>query len=279
VTISVFGIVLLAALLHAGWNAMVKASPDRALTLGWISFGHVVLGAFLVPFVPIPAIESWPFIAISTFVHWAYYLMLFHSYRLGDLSRVYPISRGAAPVLVALGAQFFVGEILPLGAWLGVLSVSAGIILLSKETNPSKSSVGATLAALATGVCIALYSIADGMGARAAHSAIGYVAWLFLCEIFVTGYIFYKRRGDMFKQDSSVWRNGAVGGVVSACAYGLVIYAKSLTLLALVSTLRETSVIFAALIGIFLFGERPWKLRVLASSIVLVGVVIMALTA
>lgn len=276
-TTGVFAIVLLAAALHATWNALVKASADRAIVLALISVGHVVLGAIVALFVPAPAIESWPFIALSTVIHWAYYGMLFQSYRLGDLSRVYPISRGIAPVLVALGAQFAAGEILPPMAWFGILTVSAGIMFLSKETKPAANSAAATLAALATGICIASYSIADGMGVRVAQSVIGYIAWLFICEIFVVAYIFYQRRYDISKLDQSVWIAGLLGGVVSAVAYGLVIYAKSLTLLALVSTLRETSVIFAALIGVVMFGERPWQSRILASCFVLSGVVIMAL--
>ena len=278
-TVGVFGIVLLAAVMHATWNALVKASADRAIILALISVGHVILGTIAALFVPIPAIESWPYIAISTIIHWVYYFMLYHSYRLGDLSRVYPISRGISPVLVAFGAQFVAGETLPVEAWFGVLIVSFGIIFLSKADNSSKSSTTATFAALGTGACIASYTIADGMGVRVAHSVIGYVAWLFILEIFVVIYIFYQNRYEITIQHKSVWLVGTLGGVVSAAAYGLVIYAKSLTLLALVSTLRETSVIFAALIGIILFGERPWKMRIFASCCVLFGVVIIVLAA
>jgi drug/metabolite transporter (DMT)-like permease len=164
-------------------------------------------------------------------------------------------------------------------AWIGVLIVSAGIMLLSKEGGPAKSSLAATFAALGTGLCIASYSIADGLGVRAAQSALGYVAWLFILEFVVVIFIFYQKREAIAIQPKSVWWAGVLGGVVSAVAYGLVIYAKSITLLALVSTLRETSVIFAALIGIVLFGERPWKLRIVASCCVISGVFIIALIA
>ena len=117
------------------------------------------------------------------------------------------------------------------------------------------------------------------MGVRVAGSVIGYIAWLFISEIFVVLFIFYKKRNDLKQLSGSVWRAGILGGVVSAVAYGLVIYAKSITMLALVSTLRETSVIFAALIGVLLFGERPWRLRIVASCVVLSGVVVMTFTA
>lgn len=273
-----FAIVLLAAVLHAVWNGMVKASTDRAIVLALISLGHVIFGAVLAVFVPFPAAASWPFIAISTLIHWGYYYLLYHSYRLGDLSQVYPIARGIAPVLVALGAQFAVGEVLPLGAWLGILMVSSGIMLLSKRAVLSATATKATGTALATGVFIASYSIADGMGVRVAESALGYIAWLFIAEVFVVGFIFWRRGREMLIVNRSVWVAGMVGGLVSAIAYGLVIYAKSLTLLGLVSTLRETSVIFAALIGVLFLGERPWKPRILAAGIVLSGVILMAMS-
>jgi drug/metabolite transporter (DMT)-like permease len=276
VSTTAFAIVLLAAVLHAVWNGLVKASEDRAIVLALISLGHVVFGLVLVLLAPLPAVASWPFIAGSTLIHWAYYFLLYHSYRLGDLSQVYPIARGIAPVLVALGAQFAVGEVLPAGAWAGILMVSAGILLLSRRALMSAAATKATGAALATGTCIAAYSIADGMGVRVAEGAIGYIGWLFVSEIFVVGFIFWRRGREMLFVKRSVWATGMVGGLVSAVAYGLVIYAKSLTLLGLVSTLRETSVIFAALIGVLFLGERPWKPRILAAGIVLAGVILMA---
>lgn len=273
-----FGVVLLAALLHAIWNGMVKASQDRAVVLALISLGHVVLGIALVLIAPLPASPSWPFIVASTVIHWGYYALLFQSYRLGDLSLVYPIARGIAPVLVALGAQFAAGEVLPIAAWLGIFLVSGGILLLSGRALFSGTANKASGVALVTGACIAAYSIADGMGVRVAGTVTGYVGWLFASEIFVVGYVFARRGSAMFHVPLSVWITGLLGGLVSATAYGLVIYAKSITLMALVSTLRETSVIFATLIGIVLLGERPWKSRVLASGIVVCGVVIMALS-
>jgi len=275
---SAFGIVLLAALLHALWNGMVKASQDRAVVLALISLGHVVLGLVLVVIAPFPASPSWPFIIASTVIHWGYYALLFHSYRLGDLSLVYPIARGIAPVLVALGAQFAAGEVLPFSAWFGIVLVSGGILILSGRTLISGAATKASVTALATGTCIAAYSIADGMGVRVAGSVTGYVGWLFVSEIFVVGYVFMRRGREMVFVPGSVWVTGIVGGLVSATAYGLVIYAKSITFMALVSTLRETSVIFATLIGVILLGERPWKFRVLASCIVVAGVIFMTLS-
>lgn len=273
-----FGIVLLAALLHAIWNGQVKASVDRAMVLALISLGHVVLGFALVLSAPLPALPSWWFIVASTVVHWGYYALLFHSYRLGDLSLVYPIARGIAPVLVALGAQAFVGEVLPATAWIGIVLVSLGIMMLSVRALISGLATKACIAALATGVCIAAYSIIDGFGVRVSGTVAGYIGWLFVSEVFVTAYIFLRRGREITAVSRSTWITGIVGGLVSATAYALVIYAKSITYMGLVSTLRETSVVFATLIGVVLLGERPWKARFVASGIVVTGVVIMALS-
>ncbi|MCA8869740.1 MAG: EamA family transporter [Rhodobacteraceae bacterium] len=274
-----FSIVLLAAALHAVWNALVKAAADRAVVLGMISFGHVILGVGMAVMAPLPAMESWGFIVGSTLIHWGYYFFLYHSYRLGDLSQVYPIARGIAPVLVALGAQYFAGEVLPLMAWVGIVTVSVGIMMLSSKALLSLAASKVTGVALITGAIIAAYSIVDGMGVRVSGNVLGYVAWLFIFEGFVSAFIFYRRGSEMLQLTPRVWIPGMAGGLISGIAYGLAIYAKSLTYLGLVSTLRETSVIFAAMIGILVLGERPWKSRIAAATVVVIGIIVMTLAA
>lgn len=274
---SAFLIVLCAALLHALWNALVKATADRLAILGLISAGHVVLGIVLAAQSPMPALESWAYIAASTIIHFAYYFLLYHSYRLGDLSHVYPIARGMAPVLVALGAQFVAGEVLPPMAWLGVLVVSGGIFLLAGNVFSGKAPPLVVMTAMATGAMIAAYSLVDGLGVRVAGTESGYIGWLFIAEIFVASFVFLRLRGGMFRLPRKTILMGLAGGLISALAYGLVIYAKSFTPLGMVSTLRETSVVFAALIGVLWLGERPWQRRLFASLIVASGVVLLAL--
>jgi len=170
-----FAIVLFAALLHALWNAFVKAADDRFAILGLIASGHVFLGIALAIQNPFPAAESWPFIAGSTVIHFGYYYLLYHSYRLGDLSQVYPIARGMAPVLVALGAQVFAGESLPPAAWAGILIASLGIFMMAGDIFRSETPPLVVLSALATGVMIASYSLVDGMGVRLAGTSLGYI--------------------------------------------------------------------------------------------------------
>ena len=268
-------IVLLAALLHALWNALVKTSADRAVTLGLVATGHCVPALALMSFVPIPAAEAFPFIIASTVIHWAYYYFLNVSYRFGDLSLIYPIARGTAPVMVALGAMIWADESLPFWAWLGILTVSAGIMILAAIRNADKRGIGA---ALATSAIIAAYSVVDGIGIRVSGTPIGYVVWLFAAELFVAVFVIGTRfeRARSISQRSLIL--GLTGGVISGLAYGLALFAKTLAPIGIVSAVRETSVIFAALIGVYWLGEGPAQRRLVAASVVALGVIILALS-
>lgn len=269
-------LILTAAVLHAVWNAMIKGATDRALMMGLINFGHGILGLVMVLLFLPPAMASWPFIAASTFIHFFYYGFLILAYRHGDLSQVYPIARGVAPVMVALGAQVFANEILPLVAWAGLLLVSFGISILFLDRSGGKLSSKALVAAVLTGFTIASYSIVDGMGVRVSQSPLGYIGWLFLLEAIAGfGFLFYRRE-TLPDIKLSLVTIGLLGGLISAIAYGLAIYAKTLTTLGTVSAIRESSVIIAALIGVIWFGERPWKLRVISAAIVACGVILLA---
>lgn len=271
-TAAVIAIVLFAALLHAVWNALVKGATDRAVTLGLIATGHVVPAAFIVWFVPPPAPAAIPFIVASTVIHWGYYVFLNLSYRFADLSFAYPVARGLAPVLIALGALFVADEHLAPLAWAGIATVSAGILTLAAVRHADPKGFAA---AVATGLIIASYSIVDGLGIRASGSPVGYVAWLFLAEIFVAAYVFATRWRRMTALPRRALAIGLSGGAISALAYGVVLYAKTLAPLGIVSALRETSVIFAAMIGVVLMGEGPAARRILAAVIVACGIILL----
>ena len=176
---------------------------------------------------------------------------------------------------MTLGAQVFVGEVLPPMAWAGILVVSLGILTLSSQIGKTQSK--AIVLAVCTGLVIATYSVVDGIGVRATPVALSYVAWLFICEIFVIAYVAARRGRALLQVEGRIWVIGIGGGIVSTLAYAIVLYAKTIAPIGLVSTLRETSVIFAAMIGIVLFRERPWKLRAFAAIVVTGGVVVLAL--
>ena len=276
-TTEIFVIVLFAAFMHALWNAMVKGAADRTITFGLVSAGHTIPAVVMVPFVPLPDPGLLPYIAASTVIHWGYYYFLNMGYRFGDLSVVYPVARGAAPLLVALPAFIWLGEALPPVAWAGMVCISAGILILGLRRGGTGPSLPASGLALLTGGTIALYSLVDGVGVRLADQALTYIIWLFIAEGFVILYIFLPRLERLRAQTRRQVVIGLAGGVLSALAYALALYAKSKAPLGMVSALRETSVIFAAIIGLIWFGEGPARPRLIAAGMVAAGIVILAL--
>ena len=273
----VIALVLAAAMLHATWNAIIKGSGDRVLALALVNLGHIMVGAVLVVLYAPPAREAWGFLVASTFIHFFYYAFLLMAYRLGDFSQVYPIARGVAPVLVALGAWALAGEVLPPLAWAGILIISLSIAAQAFARRGTNVDPGAVLAAVLTGVTIAAYSVSDGLGVRASGDALGYIGWLYLLEGFSCIVLFWLGRARLRALSLQSWMIGISGGLLSSLAYGLAIYAKSLTTLGSVSAIRETSVVMAALIGILWFGERPWKLRMVSAVAVAGGIILLAI--
>lgn len=273
----VIAIVLGAAFLHALWNAMVKRSKDRFLTLGLVNLGQFILGLVMVAMFMAPSEASWLFLIASTLIHFFYYGFLLLSYQHGDLSHVYPIARGSAPVLVSLGAYIFIGETLPFFSILGITVVCSGIGLLFLGNNHNSINKTALYAALGTGFIIATYTVVDGAGVRVSQSPFGYIGWLFILEGLSSIYFLSVKRHSLTKVGARYLLTGLAGGLISAIAYALAIYAMSMTQLANVSAIRESSVIMAALIGVVWLGERPWKMRIVAATIVACGVIIISM--
>ncbi len=276
-TAGLLALVLGAALLHAVWNALVKLAAERASVFGLLALGHVALGVVLAAASPLPAPRSWPYLAASTLIHFGYYALLNLSYRLGDLSLVYPVARGIAPVLVALGATMAAGEVLAAPVWAGIVAVSAGVVALSGGMRRGALRGGAVLPALLTGLTIAAYSLVDGLGVRLSGAPAGYIGWLFILEIFVTIFVFSSGGRRLWTTRPRTLALGLAGGLISASAYGMVIWAKALAPLGVVSALRETSVLIAALIGVTFLRERPWRRRIWAGAVVALGVALIAL--
>lgn len=272
------GLVLLAALLHATWNAFVKGGRDPLLVLASMNAVGLIAGAVFIPFVAAPHPASWFYLCLSVVLHVGYYAFLLLAYRVGDLSHIYPLARGSAPLLIAMGAFMFAGELLSPLALAGVVLASAGIVSLAFEHGPPwRGDARPLLYALATGLFIASYSVTDGLGVRLSESPLGYIAWLF----FLDGwppllFALWRRYGRIRRYLRAEWRTCIGSGVASMLAYGLVIYAMSLGAMALVSAVRETSVIFAALIGMFILRERFSWPRISAAVVVALGVVVMS---
>ncbi|MDA7967070.1 DMT family transporter [Ruegeria sp.] len=276
-SLSIILIILMAALLHAVWNAIVKTAADRTTTLGLVALGQVIPAAVMVVLLPLPTAQSFVYILLSTVVHFGYFFMLGKAYQHGDLSVVYPIARGIVPALVSLWAIVLVGEVLPWQAWGGIALIGLGIQLSSWRALRSGVGRSALLFAVGTGVCISIYSVVDGIGVRLSGNTLSYWAWGALLHVFVAGFIGIRKRATLTELPVRTWVIGLLGGLVSMTAYGLVLYAKNFAPLGAVSALRETSVIFAALIGFIFLREGYWMRRLGAAGLMAAGVALIGL--
>ena len=274
VTVAVTAAVLAAAVLHAGWNALLKGVGDRLATVVLLDLTGLALSALALPLVPAPAPASRGLLGLSVLLHLGYELLLLASYRVGDLSQAYPVARGTAPLLVAGYAGLVLGERLAPVQLVGLAGVCAGLLVLL-EFGRAPLGHAATLGpALATGVFIAAYTIADGLGVRRSGTVLGYVAWLFLLKGLPIPLSVLATRGrGLAARLRGHLGVGVAAGALSVAAYGLVLWAQRRGALAVVAALRETSVLVAALIGSLVFGERFGRRRVLAAGLLAAGIV------
>src|SRR4051812_4613030 len=247
ITLAVLG----AGLLHASWNAMLKSAPggDPMLDTASVVAGSSVCALLLLPFVGVPRPAAWAFIAASSAIHFGYYITLSQAYRTGDLSFAYPLMRGTAPLLTTLLGIFFLGEWPTPQVAVGIALISSGIVSIA-FVRRSGHTVAAAGWALANAVIIAIYTLVDGSGARASGNALSYASWLTFFEgvTFLT-WIRFHRGPAATVYLRKAWRRGLIGGIGSLAAYGIVLWAMTRAPIAAVAALRETSVLFAAVIG------------------------------
>lgn len=278
-SVAVLTAVLVAALLHAVWNAIAHAMPDQLSAFALIGVVYAVGGAGIVAFAPVPSRDSWPLIAGSAVLHVGYNLLLMRSYRLGDFGQMYPLARGTSPWLVGLAAVVVVGEQLPASRLAGLLVVTTGLATLVFTGGAlRRAELPAIAAALATGVMIAAYTTVDGLGVRRAGTVLGYTGWLFLLQGPVLPLLAaVSRRRELARALRPHLFAGLGGGALSMLAYGLVLWAQTRSALAPVAALRETSVIFGAIISAVLFHEGFGRTRIIATVLVIIGIVLINL--
>lgn len=276
ISLALIALVLLTALMHASWNAMVRAGEDRLNSLALMTGACGLLALPVLPFLPFPNAEAWTILGITLVLHTGYKLFLVRAYTFGDLGHVYPIARGTAPLLVAIGAFLIIGETLSLYAVLGLLLVTGGIMSLAwQRRTGSPDERKATLYALGTAAFIAAYTMMDGIGGRVAQTPMTYVFWLFLLD----GLIFfsiglYRRGWRSIRATQSVGLVAFGGAALQMVAYALVIWAMSIAPLGLVSALRETSVIFAAFLSAYILKEPVGRIGFAAAIVVTAGVIL-----
>ena len=270
VTLAVLG----AGLLHAGWNALLKSAPggDPMLDMAGIVAGSAVCGLIAIPFVGIPDPVSWKFAAVSAIVHWGYYVTLAHAYRMGDLSFAYPLMRGTAPLLVTLLGIVFLREWPTPQIALGIALISLGIVGIAFARRGRHPPAAAGWAFANAGI-IAAYTLVDGAGARASGNTPAYVCWLiFLEAIPFLVWVWARQRDAAVAYVARSWRRGLSGGAASLAAYGIVLWAMTRAPVAAVAALRETSVLFAALIGAVFLKEGLGMRRLAGAASVVLGV-------
>lgn len=270
-------LVLGAALLHASWNAIIKSSRDVMLDTALVAAGASVLSLPLIISVPMPARASWPFLAASIAIHVGYFATLARAYRVGDLGHAYPLMRGTAPLLVALFGVALLHEQPSAAAWLGIILISAGILSIGL-LQQGRAHRDATLWALMNAVVIASYTLVDGAGVRLSASAAGYVAWLFLLQgpCFIALVTALRRRA-VFAYAGRNWQRGLAGGLFLIGSYGIVLWAMTRAPVAAVAALRETSVIFAAMLGSLFLQEPFGQQRLIGACAVALGVMALRL--
>lgn len=279
-TTGVFVLVLGAALFHAAWNALVKVNGDRLVMVAVMMMSQFTVAVLALPFVAPPTPEAWPCFAASTALHTGYFLFLMAAYRYGDLSHVYPIARGVAPLIVAVVSVALVGETLSRQGALSVVLVALGIMSLTLTRGASGfREPRAMLYALGTGVFIAGYTVVDGLGGRLAVNAHSYVFWLNIFDgIPITILAVWLWRDQLRVQLRATWKPGVLAGLVSLLAYWIVIWAMTQAPMAMVSAVRETSMVFAVLFGVIFLKERLNLARLASTTITLVGTVMIKIS-
>ena len=275
---AIFVSVLGAALLHAVWNAMVKGGTDKLVSMTAVTVGQGLFGVAVLPFATLPGAASWPFLLASVGLHVGYQVFLLQAYRVGDLTQVYPIARGIAPLIVAAVSVLVLGVTLQPLELLGVLVIASGIFSLGlvRRADGLKNRKAAVFAAI-TGAFIAGYSLNDGTGARIAGTALGFYGVSALGNALAFSALVTARRPAILRQTARAWRVVLIGGGASYVAYAIVVHAFTLAPIALVSALRETSIVFALVIGVTTLGERLDLGKVVSTMITFGGAALLRL--
>ena len=268
---------LLAALLHACWNAMAKGAADKHLSMAGVIIGHLPYAAIGLLFVPVPDLACWPYLLGSLALHFGYQVFLLNAYRIGDLTQVYPVARGIAPLIVALVSVTVLNVVLGWQEVLAITLIGTGLLSLGlvRGATGARNPKAAGLAAI-TGCFIAGYSLVDGLGARVAGTAVGFYGWSAIGNALIFAAFLRATKPGLLRR---LWTEGrfvfVVGGLASYAAYALVVWGFMQAPIALVTALRETSIIFALFIGVVFMKERLDLFKLGSTFLTLIGAVLL----
>ncbi|HEY0418968.1 MAG TPA: SMR family transporter [Acetobacteraceae bacterium] len=266
---TVFGVVLLAAAVHAGWNAIVKGADDKLLTTITVAAAAAAVAIVALPWLPQPDRASWPFIVVSSVFQVAYFVLLANAYRVADMSRAYPVMRGTAPLLVALASAFWISESLSAMAWVGISVICFGILTLTAGS--WRGGKGMSFALL-NAVVIASYTLIDGTGVRRSGAPVAYTLWVFLLTgIPLAGWAITTRRAAFARCVGRHGHLGLIGGIGTIASYAAALWAMTIMPVAVVAALRETSILFGTAISALVLKERVSPARIAAACIITLG--------
>ncbi|MBX4910472.1 MULTISPECIES: EamA family transporter [Rhizobium] len=270
-------LVLFGALLHATWNAIVKAGSDKSLDAALISAGGAVSALPFLAFLPLPQSAAWPFIGASAILQFAYFQLVAAAYRAGDIGLVYPLMRGCAPLLVAATSGVVLRENLSGAALAGTMTISAGVLTLALEAR--RSSGHAVAFSIANAFVIASYTYVDGIGARLSGNAVSYTLWMSLLPPILLLAWAASQRGSLtvLRHVRRNWWRGLIGGAGSIASYGLALWAMTKAPVATVAALRETSILFALVLSVVVFKEKAGIWRYVAGVVIAIGVLVLKL--
>ena len=274
---NIYLLVIFSAILHAIWNGMVKSYKNKIISVSAIVFGHVPIAAFVMLFLPLPTLESVPYIILSALIHQGYQYNLISAYKIGDLTKVYPIARGTGPIVATIISIIFLGLLITKFQILSIALVCFGIIILGIFSESLIKNNKVIFYSLATGLFIGLYSLVDGHGARISQSPLSFLGWSFILNAmifpFVLKFMGHKKVFSRVLKEAKLifW----VGGTLSYIVYGIVVWAFTKAPIPLVGALRESSIVFSVLIGFFFLKERITFLKIVSILIIFIGVALL----
>ena len=276
---TVFITVIFAALLHAIWNGMVKNFEDKVISVSAIVFGHVPIAILVMLFLPLPTLESVPYIILSAIIHQGYQYYLISAYKIGDLTRVYPVARGSGPVVATLISIIFLGLLISKIQILSIFLICFGIIILGVFNKKSLKNNKTVIYSLATGFFIGLYSLSDGYGARISLSPLSFLGWSFILNAMIFPFVLKSMNySNVF---SRVMKEAKfifwIGGTISYIVYGLIVWCFTQAPIPLVGALRETGIIFALLIGSLFLKEKLTLVKIISIFLIFIGVILLKL--
>ena len=276
---TVFITVIFAALLHAIWNGMVKNFEDKVISVSAIVFGHVPIAILVILFLPLPTLESVPYIILSAIIHQGYQYYLISAYKIGDLTRVYPVARGSGPIVATLISIIYLGLLISKIQILSIFLICFGIIILGVFNKKSLKNNKTIIYSLATGFFIGLYSLSDGYGARISLSPLSFIGWSFILNAMI--FPFVLKSMNYTNVFSRVMKEAKfifwIGGTISYIVYGLIVWCFTQAPIPLVGALRETGIIFALLIGSLFLKEKLTLVKIISIFLIFIGAILLKL--